>query len=61
MTRTAKFDPKNRREKMRAIFEPMLQSSKKESFFNEWDKWFVLTDTIDDLRKPGLLKRMFIF
>ena len=50
-----------RGDKMRAIFDPMLKDDKKKSFYNEWINWFVLTDRVEDIRKPGLLKSKSCF
>ena len=46
---------------MRTIFEPMLKIDRKEEFFASWSDWFVLSDKIEDLRKPGLLKCTRLF
>ena len=46
---------------MKAIFEPMVKPEMLSSFFENWEKWFVLSDKVEDLRKPGLLKPEFEF
>ena len=49
----------SRRARMYSIFHPILAAGKEESFFTKWGDWFVLTDTIEDQRRPGLLKSKF--
>lgn len=34
----------------------MIKAGMKDDFFREWGKWFVLSDEVEDLRRPGLLK-----
>ena len=46
----------SRRAKMDSIFRPIIAAGKEESFFAKWADWLVLTDTIEDQRRPGLLK-----
>ena len=46
----------NREQRMRAIFGPILKPNMIESFYQKWGEWFVLTDLVEDLRRPGLLK-----
>ena len=50
----------SRRAKMDCIFRPIIAPGKEESFFDQWADWLVLTDTIEDQRKPGLLKSKFV-
>ena len=49
----------SREDRMRSIYDPMLKPENRQSFYVHWKKWFVLSDRIEDLRKPGLLKRKF--
>ena len=41
---------------MESIFLPIVQKDKLEKFKSEWDKWFVLSNTVQDEKRPGLLK-----
>ena len=34
----------------------MIRAGMKDDFFAEWGNWFVLSDKVEDLRRPGLLK-----
>ena len=43
-------------EKMKKIFIPIVKPSLKEEFLSKWQDYFVLDDTIEQKRKPGLLK-----
>lgn len=45
-----------RMERMIAIFLPMVRKEKREGFLELWTQWFVLDDTVEQLRCPGLLK-----
>ena len=53
------YEGDDRKEKIRRMFEPMLKIDMKASFFENWHEWFVLSDRVEDLRKPGLLKGKF--
>ena len=58
-TGTIAYSGDDRRERMRSIFHPMLKPDKVASFYNNWETWFVLSDKVEDLRRPGLLKSIF--
>ena len=49
----------SRRAKMESIYRPILAAGKEESFYSKWGDWFVLTETVEDQRRPGLLKSKF--
>ena len=55
-TKTQPYFGDDRAKKMRSIFEPILKAEMKSSFFENWNRWFVLTNEVKDLRQPGLLK-----
>ena len=40
----------------RGLFDPIVKPSMRESWERTWKKWFVTTDDIHDIRKPGKLK-----
>ena len=46
----------NLKEKMSNIFLPIVKSNMKEEFLSKWAEEFVLEDTIENSRKPGLMK-----
>ena len=46
---------------LRSMFDPIVKPSMKESWERTWKSWFVTTDEIWDIRKPGKLKGMFIY
>ena len=48
------------REELEAIYDPILRPEKREYWYANWDKWFVLTDTVEDEKRPGLLKSKII-
>lgn len=60
-TETLLYDGDDRRERMKSIFHPMLRPDKTKSFYDKWEEWFVLTDKVEDLRRPGLLKSEHYF
>ena len=41
---------------LRSLFDPLVKPSKKVSWEASWKSWFVTTDEIWDIRKPGKLK-----
>ena len=41
---------------LRSLFDPLVKPSKKASWESSWKSWFVTTDEIWDIRKPGKLK-----
>lgn len=54
-----KGEPKSRLEQMKSIFFPMVKPELLDEFKTVWGKFFVLTNTIQDEKKPGLLKTEF--
>ena len=52
---------KNPEQNLRALFDPLVKSSKKASWEATWKEWFVTTDEIWDIRKPGKLKGKYHF
>ena len=50
----------NKETKLRALFDPLVKPDMRESWENQWTTWFVTTDTVPDLRKPGKLKGKII-
>ena len=55
----SKGDPICRRQQMESIFLPIVKPGKIEEFKKVWDKWLVLTNRIEDEKRPGLLKSEF--
>ena len=49
------------REEMEAIFDPIIRPEKKEYWYANWDKWLVLTNKVEDEKRPGLLKSKLNF
>ena len=45
----------------RAVFDPLVRPEMKTSWEKTWRDRFVLSEKIEDKRRPGLLKRMLIF
>lgn len=43
----------------RSIYDPLVRPEKRESWEAQWKSWIVTTDTVEDQRCPGKLKRMF--
>ena len=41
---------------LRSLFDPIIKPSKKDSWEVTWKNWFVTTNEIWDIRKPGKLK-----
>ena len=57
LTRTPLLDGnESLRQKMEKIFLPIVKSDEVEYFKSQWGKYFVLENTIEQKRKPGLLK-----
>ena len=48
----------NPEQNLRSLFDPLVKPSKKQSWEATWKDWFVTTDEIWDIRKPGKLKGM---
>ena len=46
----------NPEQNLRSLFDPLVKPSKKQSWEATWKDWFVTTDEIWDIRKPGKLK-----
>ena len=45
---------------LRAIFDPIIKPSMKESWERQWKTWFITTDSVVDQRTPGKLKGQLI-
>ena len=65
MTWKAKSSPSQRKSSapetsLRSLFDPIVKPSMKESWEATWKTWFVTTNEIWDIRKPGKLKGNFI-
>ena len=57
LTRTPFIDGSETiRNKMEKIFFPIIKPDEFDYFKSEWGNYFVLEDTIEQKRKPGLLK-----
>ena len=52
-------DSEPRLDKMKKLFFPIVQPGKLEEFKKRWSEWFVLSDKIEDEKRPGLLKEEF--
>lgn len=48
-------------EEMQSIFLPMVKPDKLSSWKSQWKAWFVLDDSVEELRYPGKLKRILNF
>ena len=46
-------------EELRAVFDPIVKPEMRESWENNWKKWFVTLATVEDERFPGKLKREY--
>ena len=44
---------------MESIFLPIVKKDKLEEFKMIWDKWLVLSNRIEDEKRPGILKSEF--
>ena len=42
--------------KLRAVFDPIVRPEMRENWENNWRKWFVTEDTVEDEKYPGKLK-----
>ena len=47
------------RDKLKGMFDPIVKPSMKPSWEQKWENWFVTTNEIHDIRKPGKLKMEF--
>ena len=45
---------------MEKMFFPIVKKGKLEDFKKVWSEWFVLTDLLEDEKRPGLLKEEFL-
>ena len=64
LSRTIQFqlpaDPKDDLERYhRAVFDPLVKPSMRESWEKTWKQWFVTTTQVEDERLPGKLKLEF--
>lgn len=41
---------------MEGTFLPLVKDGFHDEFLSVWEDWFVLRDTVDQTKKPGLLK-----
>ena len=46
----------NKETQLRSLFDPLVKPEKRQSWEKQWKSWFVTTDEVPDLRKPGKLK-----
>ena len=61
-TKTVRLSGKETlREKMEKIFLPIVKENRKEEFLAKWEDEFVLSETIENSRKPGLMKGKNLF
>ena len=51
----------NKETQLRALFDPLIKPEMRESWENQWSSWFVTTNAVPDLRKPGKLKGLNSF
>ena len=45
----------------RSLFDPIVRPDMRQSWERQWRSWIVSTDTVEDQRCPGKLKRMSCF
>ena len=50
----------NKETQLRALFDPLVKSEMRDSWESQWKDWFVTTNTVADLRKPGKLKGKYV-
>ena len=56
-TKTARFDDSmSKEEKYRCVFDPIIRPEMRFSWEQNWKKWFVTTNTVEDGLTPGKLK-----
>ena len=60
-TQTGDIEPGNWRSNMEATFLPMVKPDLKQEFLKVWSDWFVLANVIEQTKKPGLLKGIFVW
>ena len=46
----------NKEKQLRALFDPLVRPEMRDSWEKQWKSWFVTTNEVPDLRKPGKLK-----
>ena len=46
----------NKETQLRALFDPLVKQEMRTSWEKQWKDWFVTTNAVEDLRKPGKLK-----
>ena len=46
----------NKETQLRALFDPIVRPSMRESWERHWKEWFVTTNSIIDKRTPGKFK-----
>ena len=46
-------------DQLRALFDPVVKPSMRESWERSWKDWFVTTASVDDQRMPGKLKSKY--
>ena len=44
------------RDELVAVFDPILRPEKRDYWYANWDRWFVLSKDVEDEKKPGKLK-----
>lgn len=60
LSKSEKFDESEPRLiKMKKMFFPIVKEGLLDEFQKAWGEWFVLTDLLEDEKKPGLLKEEF--
>ena len=60
LSKSEKFDDSEPRLiKMEKIFFPIVKEGLLDEFKKAWGEWFVLTDLLEDEKRPGLLKEEF--
>ena len=46
-------------EELRAVFDPILRPERRQHWYDNWSKWFVLTREVEDEKFPGRFKSKF--
>ena len=60
LTKSKSPENSSLRASMESLFFPIVRDDKMESFQSNWERWFVLTDEIEDQKRPGKLKVEFL-
>ena len=55
-TRSLEYDKTSRKSEISATFLPIVAPNKLDSFLQKWGSWFVLGESTQEMRQPGLLK-----